>query len=151
MVVGMLFGTAAMLTLTQLGTRLRLRHHVLPSLILMGIGMGNIFPPAFQSATFGVDRADTGVASAMVNTMQQVGGSIGTALLSSIFAERRHVLRRRPRAVGGNSSKPPPSTATPSPSGWPRASSPSAPRSSRLVVPSIRIQAAHGAEPVTAH
>ena len=59
---------------------------MLPALILMGIGMGNIFPPAFQTATFGVDRADTGVASAMVNTMQQVGGSIGTALLSSIFA-----------------------------------------------------------------
>jgi Na+/melibiose symporter-like transporter len=86
MVVGMLLGAAAMLTLTQLGTDSSYATHVLPALILMGIGMGNIFPPAFQSATIGVDRADTGVASAMVNTMQQVGGSIGTALLSSIFA-----------------------------------------------------------------
>ena len=66
--------TAAMLTLTQISTDSSYVTHVLPSLILMGIGMGNIFPPAFQSATFGVDRADTGVASAMVNTMQQVGG-----------------------------------------------------------------------------
>ena len=48
--------------------------------------MGNIFAPAFASATFGVDPRDSGVASAMVNTMQQIGGSIGTALLSSIFA-----------------------------------------------------------------
>ena len=48
--------------------------------------MGNIFAPALASATYGVDPRDTGVASAMVNTMQQVGGSIGTALLSSIFA-----------------------------------------------------------------
>lgn len=86
MVAGMLFGAAAMLVLTQLGTDSSYVTHVLPALILMGIGMGNIFPPAFQSATYGVDRADTGVASAMVNTMQQVGGSIGTALLSSIFA-----------------------------------------------------------------
>lgn len=86
MVTGMLFGAAAMLVLTQIGTDSSYATHVLPALVLMGIGMGNIFPPAFQSATFGVDRADTGVASAMVNTMQQVGGSVGTALLSSIFA-----------------------------------------------------------------
>ena len=52
----------------------------------MGLGMGNIFAPAIASATYGVDPRDAGVASAMVNTMQQVGGSIGTALLSSIFA-----------------------------------------------------------------
>ncbi|MBE2316791.1 MFS transporter [Solirubrobacter sp. CPCC 204708] len=86
MVTGMLLGAAAMLVLTQLGTDSSYVTHVLPALVLMGVGMGNIFPPAFQSATYGVDRADTGVASAMVNTMQQVGGSIGTALLSSIFA-----------------------------------------------------------------
>jgi MFS family permease len=86
MVVGMLLGATAMLYLTQLDVHSSYAFGVLPALILMGIGMGNIFPPAFQTATFGVDRADTGVASAMVNTMQQVGGSIGTALLSSIFA-----------------------------------------------------------------
>ena len=60
--------------------------HILPGLVVMGVGMGNIFAPAIASATYGVDPGDTGVASAMVNTMQQVGGSIGTALLSSIFA-----------------------------------------------------------------
>ncbi|HVI17452.1 MAG TPA: MFS transporter, partial [Gaiellales bacterium] len=86
MVVGMLLGAAAMLYLTQLDPGSSYAFGVLPALIVMGIGMGNIFPPAFQTATYGVDRADTGVASAMVNTMQQVGGSIGTALLSSIFA-----------------------------------------------------------------
>jgi Na+/melibiose symporter-like transporter len=86
MVVGMLLGATAMLYLTQLDAGSSYVFGVLPALILLGIGMGNIFPPAFQTATFGVDRADTGVASAMVNTMQQVGGSVGTALLSSIFA-----------------------------------------------------------------
>jgi EmrB/QacA subfamily drug resistance transporter len=150
MVVGMLFGTAAMLTLTQLGTDSGYVTHVLPSLILMGIGMGNIFPPAFQSATFGVDRADTGVASAMVNTMQQVGGSIGTALLSSIFAS----------AVTSYASGRAPSAATIEAATvhgytvafWVAAGVFAIGAAVvALVVPSIRIQAAHGAEPVTAH
>src|SRR5260370_32432506 len=43
-----------------------------------------IFAPAINTATAGVPRQDSGVASALVNTMQQVGGSIGTAALSTI-------------------------------------------------------------------
>jgi hypothetical protein len=43
-----------------------------------------IFAPAINTATSGVQRQDSGVASALVNTMQQVGGSIGTAALSTI-------------------------------------------------------------------
>jgi len=57
---------------------------VLPALIIMGLGFGMIFAPAINTATAGVQRQDSGVASALVNTMQQVGGSIGTALLSTI-------------------------------------------------------------------
>ena len=53
---------------------------------MLPIPMPITIRPGISSATYGVDPADTGVASAMVNTMQQVGGSIGTALLSSIFA-----------------------------------------------------------------
>jgi hypothetical protein len=60
--------------------------HVLPGLLIMGAGMGLIFSSAMATATFGVEPHDAGVASAMVNTMQQVGGSIGTALLSTIAA-----------------------------------------------------------------
>jgi sugar phosphate permease len=48
--------------------------------------MGCIFAPAFGTATLGVDRQEAGIASAMVNTSQQVGGSVGTALLSTLFA-----------------------------------------------------------------
>jgi EmrB/QacA subfamily drug resistance transporter len=58
---------------------------VLPALIVIGLGMGTIFSSAMNTATTGVARADAGVASATVNTMQQIGGSIGTALLSTIF------------------------------------------------------------------
>ncbi len=48
--------------------------------------MGCVFAPAFSTATLGVKSSDAGIASAMVNTSQQVGGSVGTALLSTIFA-----------------------------------------------------------------
>jgi hypothetical protein len=50
----------------------------------LGLGFGMIFAPAINTATFGVARQDSGVASALVNTMQQVGGSIGTSALSTI-------------------------------------------------------------------
>src|SRR4029079_2189790 len=59
---------------------------VLPGLIIIGIGMPCIFAPSFATATLGVDRYEAGVASAMVNTCQQVGGAVGPALLSTIFA-----------------------------------------------------------------
>ena len=86
LIFGMSLGAVAMAWFAQLEPSSSYAGHVLPGLIVMGIGMGNIFAPAIASATYGVDHRDTGVASAMVNTMQQVGGSVGTALLSSIFA-----------------------------------------------------------------
>jgi EmrB/QacA subfamily drug resistance transporter len=81
---GMLLGCAGMLYLTGLGPRSSYAGAILPALLVMGLGFGLIFAPAFSTATLGVRVADTGVASAMVNVSQQVGGSIGTALLSTI-------------------------------------------------------------------
>jgi EmrB/QacA subfamily drug resistance transporter len=86
MTLGMTLGAVGMVYLAQLEPGSSYAGHVLPALVVIGLGMGNIFAPAFATATYGVAPHDTGVASAMVNTMQQVGGSIGTALLSSIFA-----------------------------------------------------------------
>jgi EmrB/QacA subfamily drug resistance transporter len=59
---------------------------VLPALILMGFGMGMVMAPAMNTATAGVAPKDSGVAAALVSTMQQVGGSIGTAVMSTIAA-----------------------------------------------------------------
>ncbi|MEV8599571.1 MFS transporter [Streptomyces griseoviridis] len=59
---------------------------VLPQLIVIGLGLGMVMPPAMQLATGGVAAEDAGVASATVNAMQQVGGSIGTALLNTLAA-----------------------------------------------------------------
>jgi MFS family permease len=55
-------------------------------MLLLGLGMGTAFMPAMSLATLGVEPRDSGVASAMVNTSQQVGGAIGTALLNTIAA-----------------------------------------------------------------
>ncbi|GAB3274038.1 MFS transporter [Kineosporia babensis] len=63
---------------------------VLPGLIVAGVGAGLLFPTSFAVGTQGVDRHDAGVASATVNTAQQLGGSIGIALLSTIFADAVH-------------------------------------------------------------
>jgi EmrB/QacA subfamily drug resistance transporter len=59
---------------------------VLPALLIIGAGLGLVFGCAMNTATYGADPADAGVASAMVNTCQQVGGSVGTALLNTIAA-----------------------------------------------------------------
>ncbi len=106
-IFGMTLGVIAMVLLTRLSPSSSYAADVLPSLLILGFGMGNIFAPAFGTATLGVDRTEAGVASAMVNTSQQVGGSVGTALLSTLFASsaaayasshprRARASRRRP-------------------------------------------------------
>jgi hypothetical protein len=81
---GMLLGAAGMAILTQVTATSSYSTLVLPALIILGLGFGMIFAPAINTATYGVSRGDSGVASALVNTMQQVGGSIGTSALSTI-------------------------------------------------------------------
>ncbi len=81
---GMLLGLGGMIYLTQLTVTSSYAGGVLPALLILGLGFGMIFAPAINTATAGVPRRDSGVASALVNTMQQVGGSIGTAALSTI-------------------------------------------------------------------
>jgi EmrB/QacA subfamily drug resistance transporter len=84
--LGMMIGAGSMVFLTGIGTDTAYVTHVLPALLTLGVGMGLIFAPAMSTATYGVRPGDAGVASAMVNTAQQVGGSIGTALLSTLAA-----------------------------------------------------------------
>jgi EmrB/QacA subfamily drug resistance transporter len=83
---GTVLGIVSMILFTRLSVSGGYVSHVLPGLILIGLGMGCVFAPAFSTATLGVERNEAGIASAMVNTSQQVGGSVGTALLSTIFA-----------------------------------------------------------------
>ncbi|WP_063024209.1 MFS transporter [Nocardia niwae] len=83
---GFLIAAAGMAWLTRIGLDTGYATHILPALILLGLGLGGAMSTAFQGATSGVQHEDAGVASAMINTSQQVGGSIGTALLSTIAA-----------------------------------------------------------------
>jgi predicted MFS family arabinose efflux permease len=85
-VTGMLLGAVGMMLLTRLGVHSSYAANILPSLLIMGVGMGMIFAPAMSNATLGVAPADAGVASATVNASQQVGGSVGVALLSTLAA-----------------------------------------------------------------
>ncbi|MFB8205443.1 MFS transporter [Kitasatospora purpeofusca] len=86
MAPGFLLASVGMLILTQIDLDTSYPALILPGLVLMGLGMGTAFMPAMSLATHGVQPRDAGVASAMVNTSQQVGGAIGTALLNTIAA-----------------------------------------------------------------
>ena len=83
---GMALGAAAMLYLTGLGVHSSYATAILPTLVAIGVGLGLVFAPAMNTATLGVRPEDAGVASAAVNTSQQVGGAVGTALLSTLAA-----------------------------------------------------------------
>ncbi|WNM36053.1 MFS transporter [Streptomyces sp. Li-HN-5-11] len=84
MVPGMVLSAAGLMVLTRMTVDSRYSTEVLPALLLIGLGMGLTFMPVFATATAGVAPQDAGVTSATVNTSQQVGGSIGTALLNTI-------------------------------------------------------------------
>ncbi|MTE19467.1 DHA2 family efflux MFS transporter permease subunit [Streptomyces sp. TRM43335] len=86
MVPGFLTAATGMLLLTRLEVDSSYVALILPAQVLLGLGMGTAFMPAMSLATLGVRPSDAGVASAMVNTSQQVGGAIGTALLNTIAA-----------------------------------------------------------------
>lgn len=83
-VPGMLLGAVGMLWLMRLDPGTSYASGVLVSQLVFGFGAGMIMPVAMNYATHGVDQGDAGVASASVNTAQQVGSSIGIALLNTI-------------------------------------------------------------------
>ncbi|OHV38509.1 MULTISPECIES: MFS transporter [Pseudofrankia] len=83
---GFIIAAGGMAWLAQLTLHATYATQILPPLIVVGAGSGLIFASTIAGATLGVGAEDSGVASAAVNTAQQVGGSIGTALLSTIAA-----------------------------------------------------------------
>jgi EmrB/QacA subfamily drug resistance transporter len=83
-VTGLLLGAGGMLYLTRLGIDSSYLTSILPALVAIGAGLGLAMASAMNSATLGVRPADAGVASATVSASQQVGGSLGTALLSTV-------------------------------------------------------------------
>jgi EmrB/QacA subfamily drug resistance transporter len=96
---GMLLAAGAMVLLTGVGVDTAYASHILPALLMTGVGLGLVFASAMATATAGVGAADAGVASAMVNTSQQVGGSVGTALLSTLAASAASGFAGSPAAA----------------------------------------------------
>ena len=142
-----------MLLLTRIGQDTSYWTHVLPSEILLSIGMADVFIPASNTALVGVGNHDAGVASAVLNTSQQIGGSLGTALLNTVFAgavtgylDRQRPHRCRPsRASRGSAGA---SRASASASS--RTSSTTSPSPPRSVQPSSRRSASsRGSVPVS--
>ena len=84
MTVGLFVGAAGLAWLTQIGVHTSFWTHVLPPELLMSGGLGLAFPALSSTALTRVNERDSGVASALVSTNQQVGGSLGTALLNTI-------------------------------------------------------------------
>jgi len=84
--LGAVIAAVGMALMTRLGLDSSYVGGVLPGLLIIGVGLGLVFAPVQNAATAGVDPDDAGVASAMINTVQQIGGSIGTAVLSSFAA-----------------------------------------------------------------
>ncbi len=84
LVAGLLLAAGAMFWLSRMDPGVSYVGGILGPMIMMGVGVGTAMSTAINTATLGVESTDAGVASATVNTMQQVGGSVGTALLSSV-------------------------------------------------------------------
>ena len=82
--IGLLLATAGMLLLTQLDPASSYVSDILPALMVLSLGMGLVFVPISATALFGVGNHDAGVASAVLNTAQQIGGALGTALLNTV-------------------------------------------------------------------
>ncbi|WLQ34417.1 MFS transporter [Streptomyces castrisilvae] len=99
---GFLTAAVGMLLLTRLGIDSSYAAVILPGQLLLGLGMGTAFMPAMSLATHGVEARDAGVASAMVNTSQQVGGAIGTALLNTIAASAATAYATSHAALGAS-------------------------------------------------
>ncbi|MFJ4828933.1 MFS transporter [Streptomyces sp. NPDC088747] len=83
---GFLTAAAGLLLLSSVDLDTSYAAVILPGQFVMGLGLGTAFSPAMNVATQGVLPEDAGAASAMVNTSQQIGGAVGTALLNTIAA-----------------------------------------------------------------
>ncbi|HVD89038.1 MAG TPA: MFS transporter [Jatrophihabitantaceae bacterium] len=98
---GFVIAAAGLLLISRVGIDTSYLTGIMPGLVLVGIGLGAVFPPALNTATYGVPNSDAGVASALVTTSQQIGASVGTALLSTVAASAttQYLAHRNPTSV----------------------------------------------------
>jgi EmrB/QacA subfamily drug resistance transporter len=99
MTAGLVMSALGLLWLTQIGVHTSYWTHLFPQQIVMSLGLGLAFPALSSTALTKVHERDSGVASAMVNTTQQVGASLGAALLNTVAATAtaNYLASRGPR------------------------------------------------------
>ena len=85
---GSAFAGLGLVWFSQVGVGSSFLVHVLPGEILASVGLGLVFVTVSSAGLIGVGRDDAGVASALVNTTQQIGGALGTAILSTVAFTR---------------------------------------------------------------
>jgi predicted MFS family arabinose efflux permease len=88
LLAGLVMATAGFLLLSRVSGHGDYASHVLPAMIVLGAGLGMTFVPITIAATSGVASADSGLASGLLTTTQQVGGSLGLAILSTVSTTR---------------------------------------------------------------
>ncbi|MDP1720237.1 MAG: MFS transporter [Candidatus Nanopelagicaceae bacterium] len=86
MLWGLIQSATGLLLLSRITPDTSYLTHVLPALIVMSTGIALVFIPMATTSLHGIGSHDSGVGSAMLNTSQQIGGSLGTALLNTIAA-----------------------------------------------------------------
>jgi EmrB/QacA subfamily drug resistance transporter len=99
-VIGLAIATAGMVFLAQIPVHGHYAPNLLPGLLPLGLGMGLTFVPITLAGTSEVGGEDAGLASGLLNTAQQVGGSIGLAILSTLAASRTASLLHGPLTPG---------------------------------------------------
>jgi MFS family permease len=94
LVTGFLLGAAGLALLARLSPTTAYLD-LLPSLVLIGTGMGGAFVSVTSSAVAGVPQEDAGVASALLNASQSLGGSLGLAILTAVATARFNAVAPR--------------------------------------------------------
>jgi EmrB/QacA subfamily drug resistance transporter len=86
--IGMVVAALGLGLMTMISANGSYLTEVLPGLVVMGFGLGLTFMPLTMLATYGSDAEDAGLASGLLNASQQVGGSLGLAVLSTLAAQQ---------------------------------------------------------------
>jgi EmrB/QacA subfamily drug resistance transporter len=102
MIPGLIASSIGLLFLARITPDTSYVSYVLPALLIMSSGMALVFIPLTSTSLHNVGNNDTGVASAMVNTSQQIGGSLGTALLNTVAATATATYAAANTALGEN-------------------------------------------------
>jgi predicted MFS family arabinose efflux permease len=97
---GLILITAALVMFATAPVHAGYLGHLLPVMLLMGVGAGLSFPSLMTAAMSGATESDSGLASGLVNTSMQVGGALGLAVLATLSSSRTSSLRHSGHTYG---------------------------------------------------